>query len=42
MITSQEVTGDLYAVVNVAIPESVTQEQAEWLEKGRELGLFGE
>ena len=39
-ISHEEAQGDLYALVQVYIPEQVNQQQVEWLEKGRESGIF--
>ena len=39
-VSHEEVVGDLYALVQVAVPTELNQEQVEYLEKGRELGLF--
>lgn len=41
-VTHEEIVGDLYALVQVLVPDEVTQEQVEALEKGGELGLYGE
>lgn len=40
LISTGEEVGDFYVVAQVVIPENLTQEQVEWLEKGRSLGIF--
>lgn len=41
-ISNEEEVGDLYALVQVYVPEELNQEQVEYLEKGKMLGLFDE